>query len=88
MSNHLHSSPVPSVAELRDARKIAADQKFADHDFGDSTVTDSDSWTEDGVYWSRWIYGDGEDGERFRASFGVEFQKDTAEVADTWVEPD
>jgi hypothetical protein len=79
--------PVQTTAELRDARKTAADQKFEKYNFGNSTVTDSDSWTEDGAYWSRWIYGDGTDGKRFRASFGVEFRKDTPEIINSWVEP-
>ena len=80
------SAPTLADAELAKARLAAADSKFAAHDFGDSTVTDTDGWTQDGVYWSRWAYGDDEHGERFRVSFGVEFREGTDAIVDSWVE--
>ena len=73
--------------KTRDARRAAADKFFENFDFGDSTVTDSGQWEDDGIYWSRRIYGDSEDGTRFWASFGVEFDRKTTKVIDSWVEP-
>jgi len=76
------------AADTLDAlRSTAASDALEAHDFGACIVTDQDEWSHDGIYWSKRIYGDTEGGERFCASFGVQFDgKNSAQVIDQWCE--
>lgn len=69
---------------LREKRKLAADAKFENYNFGEHIVTDHDHWNEDGNFWSKKIYGDNPDGSRFCASFGVEFDHGSSSIVDMW----
>lgn len=69
---------------LDNLREAAADEAFCAYDFGDDTVTDANNWTKDGPYYSRFVYGDTKEGERFRCSFGIEFNQGTHRVIETW----
>lgn len=74
---------------LDHTRQVAADAAFERFNFGsDRTVTDTDGWTRDGIYWSRWVYGDDPEGTdgRFRVSFGVEFAPDGDTIVEQWAQ--
>lgn len=73
-------------APLETLRREAADKAFEQYNFGDCGVSKSGQWTIDGVYWSRLVYFDNDEGSAARVSFGVEFKPETNEIIDSWVQ--
>jgi hypothetical protein len=74
---------------IEDRREIAANIFFEEYDFGDGyPVTDfSTGWNKDEVYWSKMVYGDTPENERWAGSFGIQFKNKTSdEIIDTWLE--
>lgn len=85
----LFAPPVPpnEVEDLLCLREEAAQIAIENYDFKEWTVTDTDGWNKDGIYWTKRVYGDTAENERFCAQFGVEFAgPSSTEVTDTWCE--
>jgi hypothetical protein len=75
--------------EIEQKKEIAAQVFFEDYDFGDGyPVTDfSNNWNKDGIYWSKMVYGDNPEGDRWAGSFGIEFKDKTSdEIVNDWLE--
>jgi len=76
-------------AELSALRRTAADDFFGSYPAKEQEgieITNSDAWNEDGPYWSRRVYGDGDDNVRVMFSFGVEFAPDSDKIVENWLE--
>jgi hypothetical protein len=74
---------------IEEKKEIAANTFFEEYDFGDGyPVTDSSTgWNKDQVYWSKMVYGDTPEGERWAGSFGIQFKTKTSdEIIDSWLE--
>jgi hypothetical protein len=69
----------PSVYPTHPERRQAADQVFAEHDFGDDTVKDTGCWQQDGDEWSIPVYLERE-GDSERILFVVRFEPGSAKV--------
>jgi hypothetical protein len=75
--------------EIVESREKSADIFFEDYDFGsDYPVTDFDAgWNKDGIFWSKMVYGDTPEGERWAGSFGIQFENESSDqIIDDWLE--
>lgn len=78
-----------SNIELEALKENAANIFFEEYDFGcDYPMTDFDSgWNKDGIFWSKMVYGDSPEGERWAGSFGIEFKDESSyEIIHDWLE--
>jgi hypothetical protein len=79
----------PSSIEIEENQEKAAQIFFEEYDFGsDYPLTDSSTgWNKDGVYWSKMVFGDTPEGDRWAGSFGIQFKnKSSNEIIDSWLE--
>jgi hypothetical protein len=76
-------------AQIINTKEAIANKFFEDYDFGtDYPVTDfATGWNKDSIYWSKMIYGDTPEGDRWAGSFGIQFENETStKIIDTWLE--
>ncbi len=70
--------------DLCAARRNAAEQVFADWDFGDEVVDDG-NWNTDGDEWSLPVFLENYDGPTTRVVLVVRFAPSTETVTDSYV---
>lgn len=69
---------------LAEFRRPVAQQFWESADI--PRVLESDSWEEDGRFWFRTVYWEADEGPSRKGSFSLEFEDDSTEIIDWWVQ--
>lgn len=80
LSSHALVFTVDDTQFLGEQRNALADIAFADHDFGDLTISEDGNWERNDTIWKKPVYIDNDSRETIKGEFTISFADDSSHI--------